>query len=106
MNISIKLNIVADAELSIVEPLIRDSITQQIIGYVDPVTGGPDANGWPFRRPLSVHDISPIVESINDVGRVTSLVLDGEPSLVEVEVVDLLKISAMNLTINISPSPE
>lgn len=106
VSISIKLNIVADAVLSIVEPLIRDSVTRQIIDYVDPVTGGPDANGWPFKRPLSVHDISPIVESINDVGRVTSLILDGDPSLVEAEVVDLPKISATNLTINISPSPE
>ena len=106
VNISIKLNIAADAELSIVEPLIRDSITRKIIGYVDPVTGGPDANGWPFQRPLSVHDISPIVESINDVGRVTSLILGADPSVVEVDVVDLPKVSATNLTINISPSPE
>jgi len=106
MSISIKLDIVADAELTIVEPLIRDSIIQQITAYADPVTGGPDAKGWPFARPLSVHDIRPIVESVNDVGRVTSLVLNGEPSLSEVVVVDLPKISAPNLIISISPSPE
>ena len=106
VSISIELNIVADADLATAEPLIRGSITQQIIDYVDPISGGPDAKGWPFKRPISVHDIRPIVESINDVGRVTSLVLDGESSLVEVEVVDLPKISAANLIINISQSPE
>lgn len=106
VSINIELDIVADADLATVEQLIRTSITQQIIDYVDPNSGGPDANGWPFERPLSVHDIRPIVESVTDVGRVTSLVLDGEPSLVEVEVVDLPKISAANLIITISQSPE
>lgn len=106
VSISIELDIVADAELTTVQPLIQDSITQQITAYVDPLTGGPDANGWPFGRPLSVHDIRPLVESVNDVGRVTSLVLDGEPSRIEAVVVDLPKISAPNPIIIISPSPE
>lgn len=90
--ISIEFTLVADAVQFEVEPLILESIREKINSYVDPLHGGPDGTGWPFGRPISVHDIKPIVESVDDVGRVTRLMLSGEPERVEAEVEDLLKI--------------
>lgn len=105
VSIHIELDIVADADLATVEPLIRNSITQQITAYVDPLSGGPEGSGWPFGRPVSVHDIRPIIESVNDVGRITRLVLNADSEVIEVDIVDLTKVTIPVLVIN-SPGLE
>ena len=50
-------------------------------GFLHPLTGGPDARGWPFGRDVFISDVASLLESIDGVDYVETLtlLLDGTP---------------------------
>jgi len=75
-------------------------IATAIMSYLDPVAGGAQASGWPFGRPVSIHDLAPLVESLHGVGRVPRVMLNGEPGRTEAEVAELPRISELRITLD------
>ena len=50
---------------------VRGAAIRCIRNYVDPVSGGPDGNGWPFGRPVYISEIYEQLDAIPEVDFVT-----------------------------------
>ncbi len=68
--------------------------------YLDPIVGGPEGNGWPFGRPVSILDVAPVVESVGGVGWVRRVMLNGEATRTEAEVAELPRIGELRVTLD------
>jgi predicted phage baseplate assembly protein len=55
--------------------LIRQRALDLLFGYVNPVTGGPEAAGWPFDDDLNAAQISQLLETVEGVERVDEVLL-------------------------------
>lgn len=65
--------------------------------FLDPVVGGPEGEGWPFGRPVSVFELYRLLEAVPGVDHVASLVLDGEAARLETPVEDLPRLATLAL---------
>lgn len=101
ITIDIRLTIIPGVEYSYVKPIIEDEGKLRLKNYFDPLVGGEDSSGWPFSRPVTVHDIRPIIESIPNVGRVTHILINNDDSIKEISVADLPKLKTP-ITITVS----
>jgi predicted phage baseplate assembly protein len=87
---------VPDADAGALEQAIRDVV----VTFLHPVSGGEDGSGWPFGRPVSIHDLAPIVESVPGVAEVRRVLLDGDPERTECAIQELPQIGALNITVS------
>jgi hypothetical protein len=55
-------------------PLVA-AATDALGRFLHPLTGGPDAAGWPFGRPVRLSDVATLLEGLDDVDYVENLVL-------------------------------
>ena len=49
---------------------MRDRITAMLYRYLNPLTGGPDGNGWPFDADLNAANVFQAIEAMEGVDRV------------------------------------
>lgn len=87
---------VPDADAGALENAIRDAV----VALLHPVSGGEEGSGWPFARPVSIHDLTPIVESVPGVAEVRRVLLDGDPERTESAIQELPQIGALNITVS------
>jgi predicted phage baseplate assembly protein len=52
---------------------LQEAALQALYAYFDPITGGPDGNGWPFGRPVNVGEVYSVLQGL----RGTELVEDA-----------------------------
>jgi predicted phage baseplate assembly protein len=52
---------------------LQGEALQALYAYFDPITGGPDASGWPFGRPVNVGEVYSVLQGL----RGTELVEDA-----------------------------
>ena len=52
---------------------VRQSVEASLYGFLNPLTGGPDGDGWPFGRDLFVSDIMAVLLTIPGVNFVRSV---------------------------------
>lgn len=85
---------------------VKKKITDSIITYLDPLKGGPDEDGWPYKRNLTVFEIDRIIEETDGVDRTTSVkfydiseVTPVGPNLKEIIIKELIKISQQDITV-------
>lgn len=45
-------------------PLLRDEAVRALNRYFDPLTGGPDGNGWPFGRPVQAGEVYAVLQQL------------------------------------------
>ena len=64
-----------DAVPGSIPDLVRDRVLTRLYRLIDPITGGPDGNGWPFDTDLNAVALSEIVQAIDGVDRVQDLLL-------------------------------
>lgn len=62
---------------------VRDEARQVLYRFIQPVTGGPDGDGWPFGKPLTMGDVFPLLQKVADVEyveevRFRSVTFDGD----------------------------
>jgi predicted phage baseplate assembly protein len=50
--------------------LIRDRVTSLLYRYLNPITGGPDGNGWKFDEDLNAATVFQLIETVEGVERV------------------------------------
>lgn len=55
--------------------LVRQRAVDAITRFVNPLTGGPDGNGWPFDADLNAAVVSQLLESVDGVERVDETLL-------------------------------
>lgn len=60
-----------DNQLNVYGDLARSRVIQALKDFLDPLTGGPDGEGWPFGRDLFVSDIYNLLETLPEVDYVT-----------------------------------
>ncbi len=48
-----------------------------LYGYLDPITGGPDAAGWPFGRPVTAGELSAVLQRLRGAELVEDLRIFG-----------------------------
>jgi hypothetical protein len=46
---------------------VQDEARRLIYRFIHPVTGGPDGDGWPFGKSLTLGDIYPLLQTIPGV---------------------------------------
>jgi predicted phage baseplate assembly protein len=46
---------------------VRQAVNERLARYVDPLTGGPEATGWPFGRDLYLSEVLTIIQSVPGV---------------------------------------
>lgn len=54
------------------------AIAKELQRFFDPVSGGEEKRGWPWQRPVSIYEISQIIENIPDVHHVDSIALQDD----------------------------
>lgn len=52
---------------------VRRAVLEAISAWLDPLTGGPQGNGWPFGRDVHLSDLYAAVEAVHGVDQVVEL---------------------------------
>lgn len=67
---------------------VLDSVTATLQAFLHPLTGGPDGTGWPFGRDVFLSDVAAVLEAVEGVDHVETLVLlaEGTPAGSRVDV--------------------
>jgi hypothetical protein len=68
---------------------LKRAIQAAVVTLLHPVDGGEDGGGWPFGRPVSIHDLAPTIESVPGVAEVRHVLLDDDPQLTEIAIPEL-----------------
>ena len=58
-------------------PTCTQRAIERINAFFDPLTGGPDGNGWPIGRTVYRSEVIALLASIDGVARVTDFGLKG-----------------------------
>lgn len=56
---------------------VRERALAALYGYLDPLSGGPDATGWPFGRPVQAADVFAVLQAVPGVELVVDVRLFG-----------------------------
>jgi hypothetical protein len=46
---------------------IADEARRRLYRFVQPVTGGPDGDGWPFGKSLTLGDVYPLLQAVDGI---------------------------------------
>lgn len=57
---------------------VRTRVIEQLNHFLDPLTGGPNGDGWPFGRDVYASEIFEQIEAVEGVDYVTDLLLTSE----------------------------
>ena len=57
--------------------VVRAAAVAAVNAFLDPLTGGPDSNGWPLGRPIYRNELIALLVGVSGVGRVTDFGLNG-----------------------------
>ncbi len=74
---TVNINIQITCAFHINKKELESQIKKRIQEYLDPLVGGPDGTGWPYRRALTIYELSQIVEKNKDVINVNQVILDN-----------------------------
>jgi len=55
--------------------LVRQRVHETLTRYINPLTGGPDGEGWPFDGDLNAGTVTQLIESVEGVERVDEVLL-------------------------------
>ncbi len=68
---------------------VKADVKEKVKQLLNPLKGGPKADGWPFGRAVGKADLYPLVEGVEGVDRITDLVIVDEGRRLRVEMVKL-----------------
>jgi predicted phage baseplate assembly protein len=76
---------------------VKSDVKEKVKRLLNPLGGGPKAEGWPFGRAVGKADVYPIVEGVEGVDRITDLVIIDEGKRLRVEMLKLQEDELPNL---------
>ncbi len=68
---------------------VKADVKEKVKRLLNPLHGGPKADGWPFGRAVGKADLYPVVEGVDGVDRITDLVIIDESRRLRVEMLKL-----------------
>jgi len=87
--VSTDIELIADPKAD--KDRVRRAVQEKLNRYINPLTGGPDGTGWPFRQPLTLSDIYAQLQAaqgvafLRDVKIYVSHVIDPHEGLLSAE---------------------
>jgi predicted phage baseplate assembly protein len=87
--VSTDIELIADPKAD--KDRVRRAVQERLNRYINPLTGGPDGTGWPFRQPLTLSDIYVQLQAahgvafLRDVKIYVSRVIDPREGLLSAE---------------------
>jgi hypothetical protein len=91
IRLEIKAALKTNTNPKVVEQELRDRINE----YFHPLSGGRDGHGWPFGRSVSVFELFHLIDALNAIEYVESIVMNGDPRAREIEVSDLPELESV-----------
>ena len=76
---------------------VKADVKDKVKHLLNPLKGGPKADGWPFGRAVGKADLYPVVEGVEGVDRITDLVIIDEGRRVRVEMLKMTDDELPNL---------
>ena len=76
---------------------VKADVKDKVKKLLNPLHGGPKADGWPFGRAVGKADLYPIVEGVEGVDRITDLVIVDEGRRLRVEMLKMTDDELPNL---------
>jgi hypothetical protein len=76
---------------------VKADVKDKVKKLLNPLHGGPKADGWPFGRAVGKADLYPVVEGVDGVDRITDLVIIDEGKRLRVEMVKMTDDELPNL---------
>jgi predicted phage baseplate assembly protein len=67
----------------------KADVKEKVKRLLNPLHGGPKADGWPFGRAVGKADLYPVIEGVEGVDRITDLVIIDEGRRLRVEMLKL-----------------
>src|SRR5262249_33202686 len=78
--VPISVEIVVAATVGASTGAVHDRVLGQLQGFLDPLTGGPAQDGWPFGRDVYVSELYEQIEAVEGVDYITDLMVFGTAS--------------------------
>jgi len=60
---------------------VRENVRSRVISHLDHLTGGPEKTGWPYGRPVTIYELTQIVEETEGVKLAESVKFDNDDTL-------------------------
>lgn len=73
---------------------VMNSVKDGILKLLDPLEGGADGSGWPYNRPLTIYELSHIIEETDGVERAESIVL-GDEGMTKMKISGLVRLESL-----------
>jgi hypothetical protein len=94
---SVKLEIRAALKTNTRSDVVEKEMRDRLRKYFHPLTGGRDAGGWPFGRPVSVFELYHLMEAIEGIDHVETIIMNEDPAAREITVSDLPELKAIDI---------
>ncbi len=93
----VKLDVKAVLKPNTRSDVVAQELRERLNNFFHPLSGGRDGSGWPFGRSVSVFELFHLIESIDAIEYVESIVMNGDPMVREIIVSDLPEIESVAL---------
>jgi phage-related baseplate assembly protein len=97
---AIKLEIKAVVEANTRSDVIAKEVEDRLKKYFHPLSGGRGGSGWPFGRPVSVFELYHLIEDIDGIDHVETIVMNGDSTAREIMVSDLPELESADIELN------
>ena len=91
----VKLDIKAALKANTRSDAVEQELRDRLNNYFHPLSGGRDGNGWPFGRSVSVFELFHLIEDVNAIEYVESIVMNGDATVKEIMVSDLPELESV-----------
>src|SRR5262245_41290630 len=91
----VKLDIKAALKANTRSDAVEQELRDRVNNYFHPISGGRDGNGWPFGRSVSVFELFHLIEDVNAIEYVESIVMNGVATVKEIIVSDLPELESV-----------
>jgi hypothetical protein len=76
--IKVKVNATVVRDPRYLPKTVADSVVSKLTAFLDPLTGGPQGDGWPFGRPVYISEIIQVIDNVDGVDHVVKATLERE----------------------------
>ena len=90
----ININVEIICKPHVIVETVIENVKGRIMRHLDPLVGGPNRNGWPYNRPLTIYELAHVIEETTGVERAENIKL-GDEALVKKEINGLVRLEGL-----------
>ena len=95
--VPVKLDLRAVLQSNTRSDVVEKELHDRLNNYFHPLSGGRDGRGWPFGRSVSVFELYHLIENVEGIEHVESIVMNGDSNLREILVRDLPQLESVEI---------